>query len=104
MSMNTDNRPFFNHFVKTGATIDIERVEVPSELRHIYRLFSWKPLKSLDIVISKADLPVFSLAVESVFVSIFFIFIPLLIVRRREKTSHKKLRNAKIYVTALPLS
>ena len=78
LSPPTDERPFFNHFLAVGAgKIDLKDSLIPSELKRIYQLFAWKPFASSNFVISKSDLPVISLGVEAILVSILFIFLPL---------------------------
>lgn len=89
LSPPTDDKPFFNHFVKMGSIIDINSFVVP-ELKKIYTLFTKRTDKTGEKVITKSDLPVFSLAIESIIMSLIFIFIPLILVGRREKYKYKK--------------
>ncbi len=85
----TDNKPFFNHFVKMGADIQINHLDMIPELKRIYHLFVIKSKKS-ERAITKSDLPVFSLAIESMILSLFFIFIPLLWIGKRDRGRYKK--------------
>ncbi len=74
----TDERPFFNHFLTTGVGhIDLRDTLIPSELKRIYELFAWRPFKASDLIVSKSDLPVISLGIEAIVVSLLFIFLPL---------------------------
>ncbi len=85
----TDDKPFFNHFVKMGTLIDIDNPLMLPELKKIYQLFALKTKKS-GRVLTKSDLPVFSLAIESIVMSLFFIFIPLIWVGKRDKGGYRK--------------
>ncbi len=86
----TDNRPFFNHFVTMGTKIDTHKKLVPLELKFIDQLFSWRPWKKSHAVISKPELPIFSLAIESLIVSAFFIFLPLLLGGKKDEEDRYK--------------
>ena len=86
----TDNRPFFNHFVKTGGKAIGKNQSIPNELKRIYQLFSWRPWKKAGQVVSKSDMPIFSLAIESLIVSIFFIFLPLFLRRNDNHEQRRK--------------
>jgi len=90
LSPPTDDKPFFNHFLKMGSLIDIKNPLMVSELKWVYKLFAKKTGKTGGRVITKSDLPVFSLAIESIVMSFFFIFIPLLWVGKRETNEYKK--------------
>ena len=86
----TDNRPFFNHFVRMWSSIDMQNPLMISELKMVYRLFVLKAMKSSGKVFSKSDLPVFSLAIESLILSILFIFVPLMFARGKESEHYRK--------------
>ena len=85
LSPPTDDKPFFNHFVKMGSLINVKDPFMVPELKWIYDLFAIKTSKTGNKVITKSDLPVFSLALESIIMSLVFIFIPLLWVGKREE-------------------
>ena len=86
LSPPTDERPFFNHFLTTGVGhIDLKDALMPSELKRIYELFAWRPFNESGFIVSKSDLPVISLGIEAILVSILFIFLPLKLKRGDEK-------------------
>jgi len=86
LSPPTDERPFFNHFLAVGAgKVDLEDSLMPSELKRIFRLFAWQPFGMEKTVISRSDLPVLSLGIEALLVSILFIFLPLRLKGKDEK-------------------
>jgi len=87
---STDNHPFFNHFVRMWSSIDMRNPLMISELKRVYRLFVLKAMRNSEKVFSKSDLPVFSLAIESLILSILFIFVPLMFVKNRENGSGRK--------------
>jgi len=105
----TDDHPFFDHFLRLGRPVAIDAPGVPEELHHIGQMLAWQPPGWLQpflgrLAISKYEVPVLAIAVESVLVCFLGVFLPMFAHTRRRRETPRVSLSLFLYFSILGLA